>query len=104
MHKRIYAFLEKYEILYELQFGFRTEFSTIHALIHMTEKIRHALDAGKVSCGIFIDLQKAFDTVNHDILIEKLRHYIIQDKTVSIFQFSKTVSITKDYSKWCLFG
>ena len=75
MHKRIYAFLEKYDILYELQFGFRTGFSTTHALIHMTEAIRSALDSGSVTCGIFVDFQKAFDTVNHEILLKKLEHY-----------------------------
>ena len=75
MHQRIYAFLEKYEILYELQFGFRAGYSTTHALIHMTEAIRSALDSGSVTCGIFVDFQKAFDTVNHDILLKKLEHY-----------------------------
>ena len=75
MHKRIYAFLERYEILYELQFGFRAGYSTTHALIHMTEAIRSALDSGSVTCGIFVDFQKAFDTVNHDILLKKLDHY-----------------------------
>ena len=75
MHKRIYAFLEKYEILYELQFGFRAGYSTTHTLIHMTEAIRSALDSGSVTCGIFVDFQKAFDTVNHDILLKKLEHY-----------------------------
>ena len=75
MHKRIYAFLEKYEILYELQFGFRAGYSTTHALIHMTEAIRSALDSGSVTCGIFVDFQKAFDTVNHEILLKKLEHY-----------------------------
>ena len=75
MHTRIYAFLEKYEILYELQFGFRTGYSTTHALIHMTEAIRSALDSGSVTCGIFVDFQKAFDTVNHEILLKKLEYY-----------------------------
>ena len=75
MHKRIYAFLEKHEILYQLQFGFRTGYSTTHALIHMTEAIRSALDSGSVTCGIFVDFQKAFDTVNHEILLKKLEHY-----------------------------
>ena len=75
MYKRIYAFLEKYNILYDLQFGFRAKHSTTHALISITEKFRSALDSGKVTCGIFIDLQKAFDTVNQEILLKKLDHY-----------------------------
>ena len=75
MYKRIYSFLEKYECLYELQFGFRAKHSTVHTLINITEKIRSALDNNKVACGIFIDLQKAFDTVNHEILLTKLDYY-----------------------------
>ena len=46
-----------------------------HALIEITEKVRKALDSGKFACGIFVDLQKAFDTVNHNILLNKLEHY-----------------------------
>ena len=57
--KRVSSFLEKFNILYELQFGFRSKYSTNHALIHMTEKIRAAIDSGKVTGGVFIDLQKA---------------------------------------------
>ena len=75
IHKRVYKFLEKYKILYKYQFGFRLGHSTNHALVEITEKIRKALDAGDLACGIFIDLQKAFDTVNHDILLNKLEHY-----------------------------
>ena len=41
----------------------------------MTEAIRSALDSGSVTCGIFVDFQKAFDTVNHEILLKKLGHY-----------------------------
>ena len=75
MYKRIYSFLEKYGCLYELQFGFRAKHSTVHTLINITEKIRSALDNNKVACGIFIDLQKAFDTINHEILLTKLDYY-----------------------------
>ena len=75
IYKRVHNFMEKNEILYPLQFGFRSKHSTIHALINITEKVRSALDQNKVSCGIFVDLQKAFDTVNHKILLQKLNYY-----------------------------
>ena len=80
MYKRIYVFLEKHNILYDLRFGFRAKHSTTHALINITEKIRSALDNGKVACGIFIDLPKAFDNVNHNILLKKMNHYGFRGK------------------------
>ena len=75
---RIYNFLDDFKCIYPLQFGFRAKHSTNHALIDITENIRHALDKQQVDCGIFVDLQKAFDTVNHDILLRKLNHYGIR--------------------------
>ena len=75
MHERLYSFLTKHNIIYDLQFGFRKKHSTTHALMKLTEDIRQALDSGKFSCGIFIDLQKAFDTVDHKILLAKLENY-----------------------------
>jgi hypothetical protein len=75
VHTRIYKFFEDYQCIYFLQFGFRKKHSTNHALIDITETIRQALDNKKFACGVFVDLQKAFDTVNHDILVDKLEHY-----------------------------
>ena len=60
---------------YPLQFRFRAKHSTTHALIKITEKITSALDQDKFARGIFVDLQKAFDTVNHEILLDKLNYY-----------------------------
>ena len=70
-YSRLYSFLNLYNCIYELQFGFRAKHSTNHALFSLTEMIREALDQGNFACGIFIDLQKAFDTVDHNILLKK---------------------------------
>ena len=78
MYSRVNKFLEQMNCFYKLQFGFRSKHSTAHALIEITERIRKALDDDMAACGIFIDLQKAFDTVNHEILIDKLDYYGIR--------------------------
>ena len=75
MYKWVYNFLSHNNIIYDLQFGFRQIFSTSRALINLTENIREALDNGYIGCGIFVDLQKAFDTVDHQILFSKLEYY-----------------------------
>ena len=80
------TFLNANDVLYERQFGFRHKHSTTHALSAITEKIRQACDSGNVACGVFLDLQKAFDTVNHDILLKKLEYYGIRGITNSWFQ------------------
>ena len=75
MYARISNFLQECKILYEKQFGFRKNHSTNHALLSMVEEIRKNLDGKLYSCGVFVDLEKAFDTVNHNILIKKLHYY-----------------------------
>ena len=84
--ERLYSFLEKHEILYSLQFGFLASHSINHGLVSLTEAIKNSLDKRKFGCGIFIDLQKAFDTVNHHILLMKLEHYGIRGTTLNWFE------------------
>ena len=86
MHNRLYHFLEVNNILYSKQFGFRKNNSTVNALIKITEKIKESIDKGKYGCGIFIDLRKAFDTVNHEILLFKMEHYGIRGSTLQWFK------------------
>ena len=54
------------------------KFSASHALINLAGNIRQALDEGYIGCGIFVDFQKAFDTVDHEILLSKLDYYGIR--------------------------
>ena len=86
MHERLYKFLELNNILYSKQFGFRKNNSTIDALIKITDKIRESVDKGKYGCGIFIDLRKAFDTVNHNILLLKMEHYGVRGPSLQWFR------------------
>ena len=71
VHKRLYSFLEKNSLLFKQQYGFRNKMSTNHALIDITNRIQEVCDSGQYACGIYVDFKKVFDTVNHNILLDK---------------------------------
>ena len=72
MYNRLSSFLENLNILYDNQFGFRSQYSTEHAILSIVDKIQQAIEKKQYSCGIFLDFSKAFDTVDHTILLKKL--------------------------------
>ena len=74
MYNHLHKFLETNNLIYSLQFGFRQKHSNSHALIHLTDKIREQLGKGNFASGIFVDFQKTFDTLDHQILIQKLNY------------------------------
>ena len=85
MYNRLESYLENNNIIYDHQFGFRKSFSTEHALMSITEQFKSNFASKSYSCGIFVDLEKAFDTVNHQILISKLKYYGLSETSLKWF-------------------
>ena len=71
MYNYIVNFINKHNILYNYKFGFRQQYSTSHAIILLVEKINEALYKANIMIGVYTDLKKAFDTVDHNILRKK---------------------------------
>ena len=83
--KQLVNYIEKEKILYEFQFGFRKGHSTSQAITEIAENLRKAIDHNMYTCGVFLDFSKAFDTVNHKILLSKLESYGIRGLPLELF-------------------
>jgi hypothetical protein len=68
---RLMSFVNKHNVLYDGQYRFRKQLSTTMALMELVEEITTATDNSELTVGVFVDLKKAFDTINHGILIKK---------------------------------
>ena len=86
IHKRLYEYFEKNKIIYQYQFGFRHSYSTTMALIEITDQLREQIENKYVTMGIYIDLTKAFDLVDHNILLAKLQAYGIRGPALNLIK------------------
>ena len=85
---QVLGFLHKNKILFKHQYGFRKCHNTTHPLIHFLDKIYNSLNSNnpEYTLGIFLDLKKAFDTVDFTILLKKMHHYGFQGISNDWFQ------------------
>ena len=98
MHRQLMDFLTKNKVLYSSQYGFRSNHNTSFATIDFLEKVASSVDKGEFAFGVFIDLSKAFDTINHGILINKLKYYGITG--LSLQWFTSYLTNRNQYVTW----
>ena len=107
VNSRLMDFLDVNNVLQQHQYGFRKKYSTKLSVVNLSNALLKSIDEGKLTIGVFIDFQKAFDTINHDILISKLSHYGIRgialqwfaDYLSNRFQFVKYRETMSQYFK-----
>ena len=91
MFTYVIEFLEENNILYEYQFGCQKNNSTNHAIITLVERVPKALDTVKYVVGVFLDLKKAFDTIDHTILLRKWHKRQHTELVYKLFILQKSV-------------
>ena len=86
MYNKIYNHVSNNKLLYNKQFGSQKNVSTEYAILQLTREILDSFENNQFTLGVFIDLSKAFDTVDHEILLSKLQYFGIEGKYLKWFQ------------------
>ena len=84
--QQVYDYFHTNKLLYKSQYGFRADHSTELASLELCDRILRYLDEGKIPITIFLDLSKAFDTLDHGILLDKLNYYGIKNTALNWFR------------------
>ena len=80
------SYFETNKLLFDNQYGFRPKHSTEHAALELIDRIINKMDTNEIPLNIFLDLSKAFDTIDHTILLNKLKYYGLKGPTLNLFQ------------------
>ena len=84
--KQLSEYFEENKLFNQNQYGFRTGHSTEHAALELVDKITSQMDNNETPINIFLDLSKAFDTIDHNILLDKLKYYGLDDTAIKLFR------------------
>ena len=95
VYNRLFKYLVKHTILHPSQYGFQINLSTEQAILELQDHILNTIESGDYCVGIFMDLSKAFDTLDHRILLSKLRNYGVRG--VALDWFRNYLSNRKQY-------
>ena len=80
------SYFAKNKLLFDKQYGFRPKHSTEHAALELIDRITNKMDTNEIPLNIFLDLSKAFDPIDHSILLNKLKYYGMKGPTLNVFQ------------------
>ena len=83
LFNQLYEYLDRNDLLTQHQYGFRNDHSTEFAAMELIDRVANLLELGKISFNLYIDLSKAFDVLNHDILLSKLEFYGLNELTIN---------------------
>ena len=86
VHNQLYTYLEEHNLLSDCQFGFRRRSSTEHAITYFSDFIRTSKDKDKSTGAVFVDFRKAFDTIDHALLLANLGIYGVHGKELTWFE------------------